>query len=206
MRDGQIGDGEAAADFLEPFGPVLAAAVRGSYSDWHMILAANPAETAGLSSTARARFIHDRTVQRLAVVEAAGTCTGLRLIKIRGLYVVVLQDKLMLKLKKLDVSLRSRNIPTMQTQAFATQTSLLGNGFGTVTNAVSGYVLDPLGSDIDRIVVVCWDDDQKQWEVELLDSGEGGTVVTIPAAPAPPGTRTRIVADAPAASDESAAQ
>ncbi len=207
MRDGQIKTQATAADFLKPYGPVLADAVRGAYADWGTVLTNNPGETAGLSSTARARFIHDRTVQRLGIVEAAGTCDGLRLVKIHGLYVVMLRDTLMLKLKKLDVSLRSRNIPTRQTTAFAMQGSLLGDGFGTVTNAVSGYVMDPLGSDIDRIVVVCWEADHKHWEIDLLDAGEdGGTVVTIPASPTPPTPRTRVIADTPAVSDESSGQ
>jgi hypothetical protein len=206
MRDGQIKTQADAAEFLKPYGPVLADAVRGSYADWGKLLANNPGETAGLSSTARARYIHDRTVHRLGVVEAAGTCEGLRLAKINRLFVVILGDTLMLKLKKLDVSLRPRNIPTKQTTAFNMQASLLGDDFGTVTNAVSGYVLDPLGSDIDRIVVVCWEGDKKHWEIELLDTGEGGTVITIPAEPAPPSPRTRIVADTPAVSDESAEQ
>lgn len=206
MRDGQINTPGAAADFLEPYGAVLAEAVQGAYADWGAVLANNPGETAGFSSTARARCIHDRTVHRLGIVEAAGTCEGLRLTKIRGLYVVILGDQLMLKLKKLDVSLRSRNIPTKQTTAFDMQGSLLGEGFGTVTNAVSGYVLDPLGSDIDRIVVVCWEADQKHWEIDLMNPGEGGTVVTIPASPTPPAPRTRVIADTPAVSDESSAQ
>lgn len=110
----------------------------------------------------------------------------------------------MLKLKKLDVSLRSRNIRTGQTTAFNSQTALLPENFGVVTNATSGYVLDPLGSEIVRVVVVCWDGPVKRWEVDLLDdAGEDGVIVTIPAGPAPvPPDRTRVI-EPPAASRES---
>jgi hypothetical protein len=146
-------------------------------------------------------------VHRLAVVETSGDCPGLRLKKINGLFVVILEDKLMLKLKKLNVGLRSRNIRTGQTTAFDCQTSLLGKDFGVVTNATSGYVLDEIGSQIDRVVVVCWDGQTKQWEVDLLENaGEDGTVVTIPAAPAPRPSRTRVIVDAPAEVDEPSAE
>jgi hypothetical protein len=208
MRDGQIGTPDAAAKFLRPFAAVLDAAVKGAFADWGELLRLNPDKTAGLSTTCRARYIHDRTVHRLAVVEASGDCPGLRLKKIKGLYVVILRDTLMLKLKKLDVSLRSRNIRTGQTTAFDMQGSLLGEGFGAVTNATSGYVLDELGSEIVRVVVVCWDGRAKPWEVDLReDAGEDGTVITIPAAPAPVApSRTRVVIETPAEADESSAE
>lgn len=212
MRDGQIDDQGDAEDLLGDFGVVLGGAVKSAFSDWGTILRTNPAETGGLSTSARARIIHDRTVHYLAVAEASGDYAGLRLKKIKGLYVVILKDKLMLKLKKLDMNLRSRNIRTGQTTAFDQQKALLPRDFGVLTNATSGYVMDDLGSEIARVVVVCWDGREKRWEVDLLESageGEGGIVVTIPAGPVPPEpSRTRIVAEQNqlAASDESPAE
>jgi hypothetical protein len=208
MRTGQIANSGEAVEFLHAFAPVLNASVRAAHTDWGLLLQESPERTAGLSTTLRARYIHDRTVHHLGRAETAGECQGLRLRKIRGLYVVILSDRLMLKLKKLDVTLRSQNIRTGQTTAFDEQTALLGEDFGVVTNATSGYVLDQLGSEIVRVVVVCWDGPVKQWEVDLMDdAGADGVVVTIPAEPAPSApSRTRVVAEAPGASEQSSAE
>lgn len=209
MRDDQMGNQQDADSFFGGFREVLSAAVIGGHSDWEHLLRNNPQETGGLSNSARARVIHDRTVHRLAVAEASGAYPGLRVVKIRGLSVVILGDAVMLKLKKLDVTLRSRNIRTGQTTAFDRQMPLLGQAYGSVTNATSGYVLDELGSEIVRIVAVCWEGPDKRWEVNLMEAtGEGdGTVVTIPVGPAPPTpSRTRVVAEKPAASVESPAE
>ena len=208
MRDGQIGSHQEAEEFLRDFRGILSGAIVGALSDWDTVLRANPNETGGLSTSARARVIHDRTVHRLGVEEASGSYPGLRLAKIRGLYVVILNDTLMLKLKKLDLNLRSRNIRTGQTAAFDQQSALFPREVGVLTNATSGYVLDALGSELARVVVVCWDGRERRWEVDLLESaGEGGVVVTIPASPAPVRPiRTRIVPERPAASEQSDAE
>ena len=203
MRNGQIFDPSEADEFLRPYKAVLGGAIVGAFADYTGILRDDPNRTAGLSKFTRTRFVHDRTVHRLAIAEASGDYAGLRLVKIRGLWVVILRDTLMLKLKKLDANLRSRNILTGQTSAFNLQMPLLVEST-TVTNATSGYVMDPLGSEIVRTVVVCWDDADQKWVSDLLDNpGEGGVVVTIPAGPAPTDlpSRTRIVGD-----DEEAAE
>jgi hypothetical protein len=111
--------------------------------------------------------------------------------------VAILHDELMLKLKKLDSSLRSRNIPTGQTRAFELQESLLPMTAGEVTNAISGYVVDGLGGGIAGLFVVCWDGGHQLWRISLdeEDRGVGGPIVTIPAYPTPsrPERRRTIV-------------
>jgi hypothetical protein len=200
MRTQPVFQQTDAEDILGPYRSVLFDAISGSWSDYATVLRERPSETAGMSSFTRTRFIHDRTVHRLAVVEAAGEHPGLRLKKIRQLWVVILDDVLMLKLKKLNAKLRSRNIATGQTKAFDKQDQLLPANAGVLTNATSGYVTDALGSEIVRAVVVCWEGPEKRWEVDLSSSAaEGGVIVTVPAGPVPTDqrSRTRVIVEQP---------
>jgi len=190
-----------AAEFLRPFKPTLSGAIRGAFEDYAKLLTNSPKETAGLSAQHHRRYIHDRTVFHLNRAELEAAVAGLRLEKVRGgLYVVILRDQMVLKLKKLDVTLRSKNIQTGQTKAFNVQESLLSPDVGRVTNATSGYVPDVLAGGIGRLLVVCWDGGNRLWNIALDDAEEesGGPVVTLPAEPTTPAAggarpRTKIV-------------
>jgi hypothetical protein len=185
-----------AEEFLRPFKPTLAGAIRGAFRDWGAMLMKAPQETAGLSPYVRARYVHDRTVFHLNKAEVQESCPGLHLVKRHGLYTAELRDQMVLKLKKLDGGLRSRNIQTGQTQAFDTQSLLIPAETGRTTNATSGYVPDALSGSLTSLVVVCWNGRNRLWAVSLdEEQGEaGGPVVEIPAEPAVPrAPRTKIV-------------
>ncbi len=188
---------EAAERIIRPHASLLRAAVSDSFEDWSLLLQRSPAETAGVSNYVRTRYVHDRTVYRLATAQASGDHPGLRVTKVKGLWVVVLSDAILLKLKKLTVSLRSKNIQTNQTVAFDHQGAVLFEA-PDVTNATSGYVADSIAAMPVRFVVVCWDGDRKVWEVDLDSEARGGAgvVAEIPAAPAPEApSRTAVVAE-----------
>ncbi len=189
---------------IKPYREVLAESLRGAVSDWGALLALPKSTllTGGISNRTRAGYIHDRAVYRLQQAEAQGLVPGLRMVKIRGLWVAVVRDQLILKLKKLDQSLRSRNIPTLQTQSFDNQGALLPRKAASVTNATGGYVLDPLTTMPLYIVAVCWDGQNRLWEIPLEDAqgGQAGGAVTLPiaAGPVPPSAsraRTRVTDD-----------
>jgi len=182
---------------VEPFRNTLASSILGAVEDWEAVLGESPTRTGGLSNFTFTRFVHDRTVHRLQTAQAAGECPGLRMKKVRGLWAAVIDDQMMLKLKKLDSRLRSRNIQTGQTLAFDNQIPLEGFSPRPLTNATSGYVLGKSTRQIERAVVVCWDGDDQHWAIDLLgNAGSADEVVTLPAAPAPEPTRrrTKIVA------------
>jgi hypothetical protein len=187
---------QAEADhLLAPYKAVLLTILHGALDDWHDTLTRQPTTTGGLTARTRASFVHDRAVARLAA--ALGDHPGLRLKKARGgLFVVIVHDRLVLKIKKLDKRLRSRNIATQQTLAFATQEPITGmDGVNSATNATAGYVLDALTADPVNFVIVCWDGGVRLWTVSLADEAATGRVVEIEATPADAAqarTRTKI--------------
>lgn len=197
MRTQQIGDPEQAEVLVGPFRVVLRGAITGAFDDWAALLGKAPTETGGLTAFTRTRFIHDRIIQRLAIAETTGEFPGLRIAKVKGLHVAILHDRLMLKLKKLNATLRSRNIQTQQTMDFDKQEPLLPSDMGLLTNATGGYVVDRGSSEIAKIVVVCWEGLQRRWVVDLAqeEAGTGGVVITVPAGPVPQSgqPRTRVV-------------
>lgn len=182
-----------AEQLLEPFKPVLFGAFTGAFSDWSSLLQRAPEETAGLTKFVRTRYLHDRVVNRLQREELRGSVPGLRVRQINGLQVAVLHDSLMLKFKKLDRNLRSRNIQTGQTVAFNNQVPLVTDGGGLLTNATGGYVLDRGAAELSKLVVVCWDGPSRLWRVDLDAGKADGVMVELPAQPyTPPTRRTRV--------------
>ncbi len=146
-----------ADELLDPFRPLLLGSLRGAHADWSDLLAlpGSTKITEGVSTRTRSAFIHDRAVNRLQHGEAGGKFPGFRMTKVRGLWVAIIRDQMVLKIKKLDRGLRSRNIATLQTLMFDDQTPLLGEA-PAATNATSGYVADrATGVPVD-FVVVCW--------------------------------------------------
>lgn len=188
-------DEAQASTLLEPVKALLVSELHGAFGDWTTVLRNNPGETGGLGRSARCRFVHDRWVFRLKTAMASGKYPTLRLDRRNQLNLVVVGDKIALKLKKLDPGLRSRNIQTNQTVAFDNQELVVPSEFGRMTNATSGYVLDEHGAVPVQIVVVCWDGETKVWDLRL-DGEAGGVTLEIGAAnpsEAPDKTRTRIV-------------
>ncbi len=193
MRTSTLLTKPLATRIIKPHSEVLVGCFDGAFDDWAKILGSRPTETAGLSTRTRTCFIHDRVVYRLQVAENAGETPGLRVRKVRGLNVAILNDRLMLKFKKLDNRLRSRNIPTGQTIAFDHQTPLIASSVGRVTNATSGYVADDTTGSGAAIVVVCWNGEDQFWDIPLRGGSAEGAL-EIPAEPTTPKrARTRVV-------------
>lgn len=191
---------DEAERLLEPLKSMLSEHIRAVFDDWSAVLAASPKQTAGLTHKTQRPFLHERIVRRLAEAEASGNYPMLKVKKLSGnLAVVVIADRLTLKLKKLDKGFRSRNIATGQTQAFDNQEQLVPSSFGAMTNATTGYVPDATGAEPIHVVVVCWEGDHRHWLINL-DENRGGQVVQLEVGPPPDsgdGTRTRIISPAP---------
>lgn len=200
MRTSQISDPTAAANILKAHADSLSAAILGAHEDWDAIISKSPVETAGLTAGTKSSVIQNRIVFRLQQAHAEDPHAGLRVTTINGLQVAVLNDQLMLKLKKLNEDLRSRNIPTGQTKAFDAQEQLMPSTEGRLTNATAGYVPDRTGK-VGQAVVACWDHGELAWSYDLLgNAGSAAKLFTVPVEPAPT-QRKRIVAK-PAAVDK----
>ncbi len=81
--------------------------------------------------------------------------------------------RVLIRFKKLDVDLRARGIPTGQQQMFAGQEHLLDAPqqlqlFPPAPMLIVGYVLDPLETTIDRMVVVLSIIDHVLWELPVV--------------------------------------
>jgi hypothetical protein len=188
-------DQSTAQKILDKHKEVLFSAIGGAFDDWSALLQKAPEQTSGLSMTLRARYIHDRTVSRLEVAEINGDCPGLRLRNKQGLKVAIIEDKLILKFKKLDAGLRSSNIQTRQTVEFDNQAQLIVSDGGRMTNATSGYVLDAETKLPVNWLVVCWSGDDKKWVVNLCDETKTaeGLIVNVDATPVAAKRRTKVV-------------
>jgi hypothetical protein len=194
---------EQADQLLDPYRPLLLGSLRGAHEDWSDLLALRGSTrlTEGLSARTRSGYIHDRSVNRLHHAAADGRYPGFRMVKIRGLWVAILRDQMVLKIKKLDKTMRSRNIATLQTRMFDVQAPLI-SAASSATNATTGYVADRATGIAVDFVVVCWDGRTRHWHLPLdkEQTSEGGItrpVVPIGAGPAGSGVlrrrRTRVV-------------
>jgi hypothetical protein len=174
---------QEAQELLGPYQAVLSEVIRAALVDWEKLLSEVPHLTGGLRGRTRSSYVHERIVHRLQAVVPQHH--GLRLGRARGgLAILIVRDQLILKLKKLDDQLRSSNIMTGQTALFNAQGVLEGMD-AVATNATAGYTLDAIGALPLRIVVVCWQDEQQLWAIDLEEraAAVGGTVLTIPAEP-----------------------
>jgi hypothetical protein len=147
--------------------PLLRDAIREAFDDLAVTLRKSPDTTGGLSTRTNRSFIHDRIAHRLFLAEVSGNHPGLRVRTVRGLKVVIIGDRLLLKLKRLDPRFRSRNIQTEQTRAFDNQVPLPVAGGDALSHATGGYVLDPAGAEPMHVVVTCWSGRQNLWTLDL---------------------------------------
>lgn len=93
-------------------------------------------------------------------------------------------DRALVSFKKLDKQLKSRNIPTGQTEAFNTQGELHGLGDVTAaTHIIAGYMVDAAGSN-PRIYCTCPFGDTNLWVWRLDEPAASATLFDIsPLAP-----------------------
>lgn len=113
----------------------------------------------------RAGIVHDYTVARAARLCSANP--NARLEEIRQLYVLVLEQKIAIRFKKLDEELHSRNQPTQQVKDFRSQLQL--DGIEAPHNLEAGYVLDKLEKSIRDVHIVCPNGSGIFWDIELSD-------------------------------------
>ena len=179
---GSLRNRESAAALLKPHLGTLLQTIEDSLGDWHKLLSESPTLTGGLTGRTRANFVHDRMVIRLSAVLSEHP--GLRVKRKGQLILVIVEDQMVLKLKKLDKRLRSRNVRTTQADNFFKQ-EMLDESVFEGTNATAGYVLDKLSAMPTNMVVVCWHNEAKLWEIDMNDdeSGKGGVLVVFDGGP-----------------------
>jgi hypothetical protein len=103
-----------------------------------------------------------------------------------GIVLLVIDDRLAIRFKKLDKENRTRNYPTQQALAFMQQLDL--PTIPSLARLVVGYRLTNLETELESVFVVCPNGLSNAWGMELKPPAIGGNVVPLtprPTGPAP---------------------
>ena len=164
-NDDLLSEAEARAIF-EPHFSRLADCLLTGWDAWEAIRATP--EGVRLGPSARARIIWDHATAHAENLfdDIPGVAPGRR----HGLLILDF-GRALLRFKKLDDHLQTRGIETEQQRLFANQDHLhpyhqLTLGWGAPM-VVAGYVLDSLGSSIERLVLVLLRRQQVVWSVDI---------------------------------------
>lgn len=169
---------------LQKIGPHLATlkeCYRKAWGDWVQLRSTHLAQGRSLSPTLRARVIYEYVTHHAR--RAFANVNGVS-VKERGFLTVTFGNAIVLRFKKLKNNLTMSGIPTRQLSLFEAQGELPGLP-PEATLLVAGYLLDPTGTEITRLVIVCRDEAGLIWCHELDDAALGN-VQPIPAAATAP--------------------
>lgn len=151
---------DEAHEILAPHLPTIEEAIRQAWHDYGRCYA-NDAHRH--STRSRASLIHDHIISRLE--EAIDGVSALRLTKIKGLHVLVVADRLLLRFKKLDRALRPSRPWTAQGE-FHQQLPLLED-MPELVKLQAGYQLDRTNTSLQAILLTCPDGKAVRWHLEL---------------------------------------
>ena len=105
-----------------------------------------------LSPHARARIIRDHII--FSVKKDFEGVNGVKISNKRGLFLLFIDEKLLLRFKKINNKMRANNYPTKQAREFSEQLSF--DGFlPSTTNINVGYIANDIFTSAEKIVVVC---------------------------------------------------
>jgi hypothetical protein len=174
---------------LGPFLQRLAQCIAQAWRDLEQIPAMIRAD---MSPRSRAAMVNDRIVvhaRREFERDPSVAFTRGR----GGLFLLAIRGSFLLRFKKLDAKLRSRNIPTTQASLFEQQHSLELPGMPpAMTHLNAGYILNRMQTEIAATYVTCPVGKRIEWSVDLA-SVSFGDVVTMPPRTKVRKSRTTIV-------------
>src|SRR5436309_10577080 len=135
-----------AERILAPHRVALRDCIIAGWNQWEAL----PAKArAAIGSRARACVVYDFIIQ--AVSHRFEGRRGVQLFRSRGLWMLGIDNRLVVRFKKLRTDLRYSNYPTRQQQLFSRQLDLVG--IPAATRLVAGYLLDPLAIRISQTVI-----------------------------------------------------
>ncbi|MEN9937937.1 MAG: hypothetical protein RLZZ387_4516 [Chloroflexota bacterium] len=169
---------------MQPHLPTLSEGIQQGWAEWSLLAQNKP----WLSARARASIVHDAIWA--AVKQRFTGVDGTAIVESRGLRVLVLEDHIAIRFKKLDRELRPKNIWTQQQLAFVRQESLVG--IPPVTRLTMGYVLTALQNDIEKIAVTLQRVDHLAWAFEIPVARKTVTIATITPANVEPIRERRV--------------
>jgi hypothetical protein len=130
------------------------------------------------SPHARAMIIRDHII--FSVKKEFDEVSGVRILNKRGLFLLLINEKLLLRFKKLNNRMLARNYPTKQARKFSEQLSFDGF-FVPVTNINVGYIANDLFTSPEKVVVACPNSmSSNEWCIDITPDGLIQDVPVIP--------------------------
>lgn len=115
------------------------------------------------SPRTRANIIHD-----LMVANARSMFDGIEgicFLEFGGIFLIEIDNKIVLRFKKLNEDKRSSNIPTLQAVNFLEQLDL--PGIPSHTRLIVGYELNNLHTEIATVTITCPNGEKNEWYFEI---------------------------------------
>jgi hypothetical protein len=157
-------DEDTVRSVLYPYHDVLFEIAHGAWSDWRVLPLGGKLLFPGRS---RACLVFDFMVQRAIAVW--GNDSSVRIIRKDETAKFVIGNQVLLRLKKADDRGLGSNIPTQASLNFSMQQCELP-GIPDMHKVEVVYILNSLQTQIDRIVVVARDGEERLWDYVVLPS------------------------------------
>ncbi len=182
---------EQAESILGPFVPGLIAIHRDALSHWRCCLTQIP--RLGVDDTmnqARARVISNFISFEVRTKFASNY--SVTLTDDSGFLVMVVQDTIAVRFKKLNRRLRPSNILTRQQYDFSTQ-ALLPGFPADATNLTFGHRLNKMGTDFEGFWLQCPRGDRNIWSIPIDRPDDLPLLIGVQPQPLPDDARTPVV-------------
>jgi len=179
-------EGSAA---LGPILPPIQSALRAA---WRDLEALPNSILADMSARTRAGFLHDRILVHIR--RSLDGEPGVTFLRGRGgLTLLAFNQRFLIRFKKLRSDLRTSNIPTQQSLAFAHQQTLDLPGMPPrLTNLNAGYVLNRMQTAIASTHITCPAGKEVAWEIPLTTDATAAEVVAFTSPQADNRTTSRV--------------
>jgi hypothetical protein len=155
---------------VQPYLPMLAGAIRRGFEKYQSIDNYSALAKAAHDNAAAAKNVHRHILEEITV-DIAGL-GGLALINARGLMVLNIHDRALLRFKKMDEEGRSASYPTEQARKFDQQLPL-PNLPPAAARLTFGYEPDLAFSTIVRVLTACPLGPRTHWCAQVVEDHDG---------------------------------
>jgi len=165
-----------AKGFIDPYKNILNEIIELGCSDFFSLLkySPHPIQTRAIY-TLIYEFIEARAKEKLDGVN------GVVLLNQNGLFLAVLQNKVILRFKKINGKKMPSNIPTHQTIAYMNQQLDLPD-FSFITTLIVGYELNRFKTKLQEVTITCPNGKKNFWTFNLDGKG-GAEILELPISP-----------------------
>ena len=167
-------------EFVESYGAPVSHGYLRAFDHYRKL---HEKELAVHRSSTRANVVCDYSVENLRA--ELHSAPDIRFFRKHNATYFVFKERLLLKLKKLDPGLRASNVKTRTSDCFREQGKL--DFAPDMVHAYLGYILDNLGTKIERILMVCPNQNGVAWWLPIFDNdlATGQRPIEFPSAPRP---------------------